>query len=330
MHVAPVAAASGIKAHTGHARSQNHDMAPFRDIRAASCQRALVLSLVACATAAAAATVAAEDPNTAAAVIGAEEAPTIAQPEDYVLDVPLENDDDEMFPPEPGSASERALLSESSYSFSYEWSNIPTPPPTTSPAPSTSAPTPSPYVVSVSLSLDGIVCSEFGADEEAALISAVAATIDGVEAEYISSNGCTDGAAGRRLDGALWGGEHRRTQSASSSSTVELDVSLPTTTASTLGFESAGEIVSSISSTLETALSSGELADNIAAAAPEGSPLASATVSNIAAFAATPSPTFAPSAPPENVLSSSAPRTFCCLAASMVILLAPSLLMYNF
>jgi len=160
----------------------------------------------------------------------------------------------------------------------------------------TSSPTMAPITVTASVALGGVACADFGADEQAVLITALAASLDGVEEEDMDiddETGCTD--TRRRLSTADSG--RRRAQSSSAS--IDVDI---TTSPSSSGSDDASSHADAIQSSLTAAVSSGTLSDNIAtaAAASSSTTMASVTATSVS-VAVNIDPSAMPTAAPTKV-----------------------------
>ena len=162
----------------------------------------------------------------------------------------------------------------------------------------TSSPTMAPITVTASVALGGVACADFGADEQAVLITALAASLDGVEEEDMDiddETGCTD--TRRRLSTADSG--RRRAQSSSAS--IDVDI---TTSPSSSGSDDASSHADAIQSSLATVVSSGTLDANIATAAAASS---SATMASVTATSVSVATNIDPAAMPTSPLPTPLP-----------------------
>ena len=123
------------------------------------------------------------------------------------------------------------------------------------------------------------------------LIAAIAATLDGVEAEDIGETTCTD--SRRRLSGAN-GAAHRQLEEGGGGAVIDFEITVTAETLTTIagsdddGGEGGSFDASSVIFTaLEEAVSTGELVENIAteAAASGNAAMTSVEVSSISATA---------------------------------------------
>ena len=123
-------------------------------------------------------------------------------------------------------------------------------------------PCPAQAVVSTEIGLGGLACSDYGTAEEAVIIASVAASVDGVETDDIGGTTCSDGSRRKlRSAGAI----------------ISMDITVTSGTSD--DDMSAGDMASSITTSLATVASSGALESTIATTAASSGSDAMATIS---------------------------------------------------
>jgi hypothetical protein len=148
-----------------------------------------------------------------------------------------------------------------------------------------------PLTATVTLGFAGIECADYYVSGvESVVVQAVATMLDGVEEDNVGSTTCFDSSRRRRLQ--------QRKLDAIAAASISFGISVPATS---VGDDGAG-FVTSLSSSLGIAVSSGALSSAIASAAADAgiTSLADVGVTGVTvAGAPTLAPTAAPSAPPE-------------------------------
>lgn len=161
------------------------------------------------------------------------------------------------------------------------------PAPTSTPTP---APTSTPIVrVDSTMSISGFECSEYGTEEEAAMNSAIAASLSDVDTTDIGDHTCTDTDDRRRLAPSDRGA--RRGLGATDVVELGFSITMSVDPSSTL---TSSDQISAISTALTASVSSGDFANNLeTAAANAGLTTLDAVVVNSISIA-TEAPTTAP------------------------------------
>ena len=162
--------------------------------------------------------------------------------------------------------------------------------------PPSSVPTPEPVIsVSASISLSGMECADYGTVEESALVSGVAASLDGIDTDHIGDTECSDDS--RRRHRELRGsGDSARRLDASTSVSIAFAISIPVSDVTDDTVTDGAGLASSISDSLTTAIASGNLTSSIASAAAAANSTAFADASVTGHTVTTHAPTPAPTA----------------------------------